>query len=321
MVALLEQRLHGVHQQVEAVAVGGVLAAVDAEAQEGPVAHLRELLQHLVLVAAGDGLLERVDDRVADDVDRGGREALLEEELAVELDGGGVQVGARVGDPGVELLRRRLAAALGPAGAVDRLLAERRPVEVGTLLEPALEDLRLRRERAQPRLDVDQRLPLAEGGEGAGHGGGRVTVHVGDREAAALGEAAEVLRELGRDAGDQVVDAAAHLEVDVLTDAELVEHRLREVVVVVLAGVAQHDVVAAVAQLVVDRRLLDDVGLGADDDDVLAVLVGHGFLRVERAGRGPRRSGQRRSSRLLAARSERSRSRMPVSSAFCRSST
>ena len=31
---------------------------MDAEAQERPVAHLRELLQHLVLVAAGDRLLE-----------------------------------------------------------------------------------------------------------------------------------------------------------------------------------------------------------------------------------------------------------------------
>ena len=285
VVALLEQRLHRVHQQVEALAVGGVLAAVHAEAEERAVAHRRELLEHLVLVTARDGLLERVDDGVADHVDGGGREAFVDEELAVELDGGGVQVGAGIRNAGVELLRRGLLAALGPAVAVDRLLAERRPVEVGALLDPAAQHLRLGREGAQPGLDVDEGLPLTEGGQRAGHGGGGVAVHVGDREAAALGEPPQVERELGGDAGDEVVDASAHLEVDVLAHTELVEHRLRQVVVVVLTGVAQHHVVAAVAQLVIDRRLLDDVGLGADDDDVLAVLVRHGFLRV-RCGLG-----------------------------------
>src|SRR5918994_1108133 len=123
----------------------------------------------------------------------------------------------------------------------------------------------------------------------SGHGGRGVAVHVGDREAAPLREAAQVRRELGRDARDQVVDAPAHLEVDVLAHPELVEHRLGQVVVVVLTGVAQHHVVPACAQLVVDRRLLDDVGLGADDDDVLAVLGRHGFLRVgARSTRGVR---------------------------------
>jgi hypothetical protein len=91
-VALLEQVLHRAHQRPEPGLVGGVLAAVHAEADELAVLERGIGLEELARIGVVEELLHRVDHGVADDVDRLWRIALVEQVLAVQLHRGRVQL-------------------------------------------------------------------------------------------------------------------------------------------------------------------------------------------------------------------------------------
>jgi hypothetical protein len=119
---------------------------------------------------------------------------------------------------------------------------------------------------------VDQAVPGAERAHSTGHGRRGVAVDIEDRGQPARGDVVEVGADLGGDARGQAAHVAAHVEVDVGLEVERGEVGVGQVRVEVLPGVAQQRPVAPVLQLVVDRALLDDVRLGADEDDMDGVV-------------------------------------------------
>ncbi len=291
--ARFDERLHRAIDRTEALLRKTVLAAVDAKAHEVAVLEDRVLLEDRGIFRARHRLHGGIDDGVADDEHTVGREALGEQKLAVDIDGRKMDASRGLARPRVELLGIRLQTAALPVFLVleepmpfwRREVCETGEQNVCAFCLSALRTSQLRRkklpivrcQRPYPRLHVDRCEAVAETRIARGHRGRGVAMHVRDDDLVALFEFAHHVAEPPDDLADDLVHRAADIEIEIRLDAELLEHPATEVLVVVLACVAEHGAVPALLELLVERHLLDDIGLGRDEDQV------HVPVRVRRA--------------------------------------
>ena len=220
--------------------------------------------EHIGRFGFRKSLVRRVGNGVPDDEHTVGTETFIMQKLGVEFHGRQMHAAAGLGAPRIELLRIRLLTAAQPVLSVRQKHAPFLAVKVSRQIELRV----IRRQRADARLYVDGRETIAVRGVAAGHGRRRVAVDVQDHRFPFRLQLGEDEAQPADDLAHHVVHRSADVQVEIRLDAKLFQHAAAQVLVVMLAGVSEQHRMTPFLQLLVERNLLDDVGLRGDQDQM-----------------------------------------------------
>jgi hypothetical protein len=131
---------------------------------------------------------------------------------------------------------------------------------------------------------VDGCKCMAVPGVARRHGGRRVTVHVRDHNFASFLQLSNHGTQSPDNLAHHFVQTATHIQIEVRLDTELLEHPPTQVLIVMLASVPEQDEVSAFLEFLVERHLLDDIGLCGNQNQVHVSRLVRGDV-IEECGR------------------------------------
>ena len=100
------------------------------------------------------------------------------------------------------------------------------------------------------------------------HRGCRIAMHIGNHDLVTFFKLRDDKAEPRDNLRDDFVRLPADIEVEIRLDAELLQHAAGEVLVEVLSCMTEYHKVPAIFQFPIQRNLLDDIGLGRDQNQM-----------------------------------------------------
>ena len=110
----------------------------------------------------------------------------------------------------------------------------------------------------------------------------RIAMNIRDDSFPSRFQLADDVAQSPDDLTDNFVQSSTYIEIEIGLDAEFLQHPAAQILIIVLAGVTEHNKVSPLLQFFVQRNLLDDVWLRGNEDevDVPLIMLGTFIIKI-----------------------------------------